>query len=298
LEIIKSKFILNQFIIIPLFDKSFSMNYTGPNQESLALEEITVENKGVLEKQLTSFQTLIWFRTEAKFLIDGKAEIFAANQILCLTEFHQVRVEEIGQARMVRFNRPFYCVLDHDSEVGCKGILFFGSSQLPIITLSNLEEDKFETLWKVFQMEVNSQDGLQLEMLQMVLKRLLILSIRLYKEQSEHHLLTSFDSDLVREFNFLVEKHFKKLHTVKEYAELLNKSPKTLANLFSTMSDKTPLTFIHDRIMLEARRLLFYTDKPVKEFSYELGFEDIQSFSRFFKKNEGTSPTEFKKNIK
>jgi AraC family transcriptional activator of pobA len=131
-------------------------------------------------------------------------------------------------------------------------------------------------------------------MLQMILKRLLILCTRLYKEQSDLKSLTSFDSDLVREFNFLVEKHFKKIHTVKEYAELLNKSPKTIANLFSKMSSKTPLSYIHDRIMLEAKRLLFYTDKPIKEIGYELGFEDIQSFSRFFKINEGKSPSDFK----
>jgi AraC-like DNA-binding protein len=50
--------------------------------------------------------------------------------------------------------------------------------------------------------------------------------------------------------------------------------------------------------MLEARRLLFYTDKPIKQLSYELGFEDIQTFSRFFKKNQGVAPTEFKENLK
>ncbi|WP_144602157.1 helix-turn-helix domain-containing protein [Algoriphagus algorifonticola] len=270
------------------------MNYQGPNQEQLILEEITSQNCQVLEKPVASSQTLIWFKSESIFVIDGKQEIFQPNQILCLTEFHHLHVKSMGKARMVRFNRPFYCVLDHDSEVGCKGILFFGSSQVPVLTLDANGIDQFETLWKVFVSEINSQDNLQQEMLQMILKRLLILCTRLYKEQSDLKNLTSFDSDLVREFNFLVEKHFKKIHTVKEYAELLNKSPKTLANLFSKMSSKTPLSYIHDRIMLEAKRLLFYTDKPIKEIGYELGFEDIQSFSRFFKKNEGKSPSEFK----
>jgi AraC-like DNA-binding protein len=274
------------------------MNYLGPNQEHLLLEQLTPTNRYLLEEQLPSFQTLVWFNSKAKFLIDGKEEVFSPNQILCLTEFHQVSVQEIGQAREVRFNRPFYCILDHDSEVGCKGILFFGSSQLPIITLTDQELDKFETLWKVFQMELESKDDLQLEMLQMILKRLLILSTRLYKEQTDLDQLNSFDSDLVREFNFLVEKHFKAMHTVTEYAELLNKSPKTLSNLFLKLKNKSPLVFIHERIMLEARRLLFYTDKPIKQLSYELGFEDIQTFSRFFKKNQGVAPTEFKENLK
>ena len=35
----------------------------------------------------------------------------------------------------MRFDRPFFCVIDRDSEVGCKGILFFGASELPVLTI-------------------------------------------------------------------------------------------------------------------------------------------------------------------
>jgi AraC-like DNA-binding protein len=41
--------------------------------------------------------------------------------------------------------------------------------------------------------------------------------------------------------------------------------------------------------------MLRYTDKPIKKIAYELGFEDIQTFSRFFKKMEQISPSDFKK---
>ena len=79
-----------------------------------------------------------------------------------------------------------------------------------------------------------------------------------------------------------------------EYADLLNKSPKTLSNLFKKITDKSPLKFIHDRKMLEARRLLAYTEMSVKEIAYELGFDDLQSFSRFFKKLASIAPSDFK----
>ena len=107
-------------------------------------------------------------------------------------------------------------------------------------------------------------------------------------------MIPKIESDIVRQFNYLVEKHFKEKHTVSEYADLLNKSPKTLSNLFGKFHDKSPLKLIQDRIMLEARRLLRYTEKPVSEIGYDLGFNDIQSFSRFFKKNEGNSPSDFR----
>lgn len=102
--------------------------------------------------------------------------------------------------------------------------------------------------------------------------------------------------DIVREYNFLVEQHFKTRHTVAEYADLLNKSPKTLANLFGKFTQSTLLQFIQERRMLEARRLLRYTDKSVKEIANDLGFEDVQTFSRFFKTNEKTSPTAYRLN--
>ena len=60
----------------------------------------------------------------------------------------------------------------------------------------------------------------------------------------------------------------------------------------------TPLQFIQNRIMLEARRLLTYSEKAVSEIGYELGFSDIQVFSRFFKKNEGCSPQKFREREK
>ena len=79
-----------------------------------------------------------------------------------------------------------------------------------------------------------------------------------------------------------------------EYSEMLFKAPKTISNTFKKLCEKTPLQVIQERIVLEARRMLFYTDKDVSEIGYELGFQDIQSFSRFFKNQEGLSPTDFR----
>lgn len=70
---------------------------------------------------------------------------------------------------------------------------------------------------------------------------------------------------------------------MQEYADLLNKSPKTLSNLFSIYNQKSPLQIIHERISLESKRLLVYTDKSTKEIAFELGFEEVAHFSRFFK---------------
>jgi AraC-like DNA-binding protein len=75
---------------------------------------------------------------------------------------------------------------------------------------------------------------------------------------------------------------------------MMHRSPKTLAHIFAQAGNRTPLQLIHYRIMLEARQLLRHSDKPVKEIAYELGYEDIQSFSRFFRSKEGVAPVSFR----
>jgi AraC-like DNA-binding protein len=56
-----------------------------------------------------------------------------------------------------------------------------------------------------------------------------------------------------------------------------------------------PLRIIQDRIISEAKKLFYYTDKSAKEIAYELGFEDSAHFSRFFKNVTGQNISEFKK---
>ena len=271
------------------------VKFTGQANEYLELSTVEAPDSAALYASAGNSLTILWFETgENNLQIDGVTYPFQRNQVVCLTEFHHVEVSYIGPVRLLRFNRPFYCIVDHDKEVSCKGVLFFGASQVPVVSIPEAELETFETLWRMFQIEMQSRDELQFEMLQTMLKRYLILITRLYKQQS---VLPRFDDasvDVVRELNYLVEQHFRTKHTVAEYAELMNRSPKTISNLFSKLGAKTPLQYIQDRKMLEARRQLRYTERSVKEIAYDLGYEDIQAFSRFFKTQEQVSPSEFR----
>lgn len=270
------------------------MKFIGNTEEYLQLDTIDQENHSILTEVMENGLSVLWFEEDGNQLtIDGIEHSYDKNQIIFLTEFHKVKVNKVGRIMFLRFNKPFYCILDHDVEVGCKGILFFGASKVPVIKIPDSEIGKLEEFWKAFLNEMEPADSLQIDMLQMMLKRYLILCTRIYKTQNTFP-DKNLDSDIIREFMYLIEKYFKTKHSVVEYADLLNKSPKTLSNLFSKMGSKTPLQYIHERKMLEARRLLRYSDKSVKEIAYEIGYADIQTFSRFFKKHEGVSPKEFK----
>ncbi|MCP4522298.1 MAG: helix-turn-helix transcriptional regulator [Cytophagales bacterium] len=270
------------------------MEFRGANNEFIQFIDINEENQHLLNESQPSELSLLWFKSDNnRILIDNVEYTLNKNHIISLTEFHNIESIETHEVQLIKWNRDFYCIVDHDSEVSCKGILYYGASKVPIIQPNDEDLDILVTVLKMFQLELESRDNLQLEMLQMMLKRLLILCTRIYKRQN---LNTDSNSniDIIREYNYLVEQHFKEKHTVNEYADLLHKSPKTLSNLFKKHSEITPLKFIQNRIMLEARRLLTHSSLSVSEIGYELGFSDVQVFSRFFKKQEGCSPQKFK----
>ncbi|MFC3157248.1 helix-turn-helix domain-containing protein [Chryseobacterium arachidis] len=217
------------------------------------------------------------------------------NQIIFLTEFHRIDEITFESARMVRFNQPFYCIVNHDNEVGSKGLLFFGATEIPIVTISESMLSDFEKSWDIFCSEMKNSDILQQDMLQALLKRFLILSVRILRQNKNFDRIDASQGDIIREFNYLVERHFAEHHDVAFYASQLNKSPKTLSNLFSLISDRAPLNIIHDRIMIHARRQINYSNLSIKEIAYELGYDNIQTFSRFFKAKEGVSPGQYRK---
>lgn len=270
------------------------MQFTGVLKENFWLSSLAEENCDILKQAIKTGLTIFWnLEDDACLSIDGIEYLLKHNQIIFLTEFHKLQVERINESRLLRFNRPFYCI-NHNSDDDCNGILFFGASQVPIIQLPEHEVDNFEVLWKMLHKEMQLKDDMQIEMLRTMLKQLVIHCTRLHKEQNKTISFEKGKLDIVRKFNSLVEMYYKTKHGVAEYADLLNKSPKTLCNLFLQYNQKTPLQIIQERILLEARRLLHYTERTIKDITYELGFEDIQTFSRFFKNKEGISPKEFR----
>lgn len=274
------------------------MIFIGQHNELFFLSTLKRSTQITYDKDINSPLTFLWTKDEKSIIYyEGNEIKFKKNTIICLSDFYNIDIRHCSELRSIKFNREFYCILDHDREVSCKGILFYGAKELPTFQIPTNELEKFEVLWKMFEIEMQSKDDMQLEMLQSMLKRFIILCTRIYKKQNSFSELNTKETDIVREYNYLVEIYFKTKHTVHDYADMLNKSPKTLSNLFAKLSDRSPLQIIQDRKMLEARRMLRYTDKTIKEIAYDLGFEDVQTFSRFFKKQESISPINFRNNL-
>jgi AraC-like DNA-binding protein len=243
--------------------------------------------------------TFIWANSNPiELIIDSVPLILEPNSVLALTPIQYIEYLSGDDAVVYQFNREFYCIKDHDQEVSCAGMLFFGNTNIPIISLDDQEQPKFKTLHEVFLDELNTKDNIQAEMLRMLMARFIIKCTRLLKNhEGVVETPKSSKVDLLRSFNLLVEEHFKSEHSVAFYADKLYKSPKTLSNSFAKLN-RSPLQIIHQRIILEAKRLLTYSNKSAKEIAFEVGFEDASHLSRLFKKHTSLSPSEFKKSLK
>lgn len=240
----------------------------------------------------------IWSNGENQQLIhvDERRVTLPPSSILCTTYLYNLQIDNSkAELKFLLFNREFYCIHTNDSEVSCNGLLFFGSDFTPTLRLSPEETGTLGTLFSVLSEEFDIQDTGREEMLRILLKRFIIRCTRMANNQLVKNGDNQTEIDLIRHFNVLVEEHFRQKKSVSDYAGMLYKSPKTIANVFSKNSEYTPLEVIHNRVILEAKRMLLYTDKSAKQIAQDLGYDDPAQFSKLFKKQAGTTTTEFKK---
>lgn len=95
-------------------------------------------------------------------------------------------------------------------------------------------------------------------------------------------------------FRRMVEEEYHQLHTVQEYADRLNVAVRTLNKSVNECSGKSPLAFINERIILEAKRMAKYTNMMIKEIAASLGYDDPSYFVKLFKRQTGFLPSEFR----
>ena len=113
------------------------------------------------------------------------------------------------------------------------------------------------------------------------------------KESRKHQ--NNFNSLLLRNFQKLIDQHFKEKKLTKDYASMLYVTPNHLNALSKDVTGRPAGELIRDRILLEAKRLLVNAEMNVSQIADELDFDDNSYFSKFFKKYVGVTPDVFRK---
>jgi AraC-like DNA-binding protein len=105
-------------------------------------------------------------------------------------------------------------------------------------------------------------------------------------------------TDITRRFKSLLHDNLKDKKSPSQYADMLHITPPYLNKVVKQVTGFTTGYWIQHEAILEAKRLLFYTNKSVKEISFHLGYEDCAYFTRLFSKVCGISPTQFRENYR
>ncbi|MCC3214849.1 helix-turn-helix domain-containing protein [Chryseobacterium sp. X308] len=99
---------------------------------------------------------------------------------------------------------------------------------------------------------------------------------------------------ITRQFKKLITDHFRNTKQVQQYADFLNITPLYLNEAVKDVTGYPASFWIQQKVLWEARRLLFYTSMDVKQVAFELGYDDPVYFSRFFKKRTGMTALQFR----
>jgi AraC family transcriptional regulator, transcriptional activator of pobA len=140
--------------------------------------------------------------------------------------------------------------------------------------------------------ENENQQPLKADMIRTILIKLFITISRL---SNSHNSAPTYNYTLLRNFQKLIEKNYTTLKLPKEYAELLFITPNHLNALCNAMLGVPAGEVIRNRIALEAKRLLINRKLTVAEIADQLNFADNSYFTKFFKKQAGVTPEEFRK---
>ncbi|WP_316804269.1 helix-turn-helix transcriptional regulator [Pedobacter nototheniae] len=159
----------------------------------------------------------------------------------------------------------------------------------------NLTDETFQRLLYEFQ-SVRYELNLKPVLLDIISSRCKIIAQMASREAEEsfEDLKVYHTKPILIDYLSLIDVHFKAHRSVKFYAEKLN----ITANYLNILSQKhfhtSATSLIHNRITLEAKRLLLTSKNSVKEIAYALSFYDLAYFSKFFKNQTGIGPREFR----
>jgi len=199
----------------------------------------------------------------------------------------------------IQFHHDFFCIYRHHQEIASNGLLFNNAYQQPFVCLSDGCKGTILNLIQGIANELKQEAFRKDEALVSYLKIMLVMATRIKLEQQcilEDKMANS-KRLVIQNLKNAIDNNFRIKHSASDYADLLHLTPSSLARVAKNHFNKTLSDLITERIIIEAKRELYLTDKTVKEIAYELGYDDEYYFSRVFKGKTDISPQLYRDTI-
>ncbi len=243
------------------------------------------------------FTILLVEEARGKHVIDFREYDFFPHSLHFIHpgQVHQVITTARPVGWIINFSRLFLVQNGIADQIIDDVYLFKKHGESPPLPVPDGQFNVYLDIVKQIQHYDNLQLAYKAEALGALLKLLLI--------QSNNHCTLNKEKDLqsieagnhlVRKFKQLIEIHFKEFHKVSDYADMLSVTSDYLNKSVKSLTGKSAKEYILGRIILEAKRVLLFTEQTNKELAYNLGFEEPAHFSNFFKRYSGISPIDFR----
>lgn len=200
-----------------------------------------------------------------------------------------------------------FCMFDADYFLLCikhqiklNQFPFFQMTQKPFIELSERETEMMEHLfWKLNSEKCQKTTFNDDLLTRMFLNIILLEAERIYnKNTAEEPFSLSRKDQLTARFQLLVNQHFIEKKQVADYADLLYIHPNHLNDTIKEVTGFPASHFIQKQLIQEAKSRLLQTNATVSMIAMDLNFTDDSYFGRFFKKQTGVTPLQYRKNHK
>ncbi len=276
-----------------------------PNRQSFEITSVTfspgIPAGGRLWARLDRIERheILWVTTGSGLLIvDGRAYVLQPNTCYFLNPGQVRRLQAAGDLDgfLLSLSPEFLHLSNTAHELPFNGGGYQCSGEVLVAeAVPETKQEISEVLGKLYS-EFSNHYLLRSEILRGFFRIFMIYLSRTW--QTNGIILTrNRDIDLVARFMESVKEHVSSRKMVADYANELSVTPNYLNRLVKKVSGFTASHHIQQYIVREAKRQAIYTGISMKEIAYQLGFDDMAHFSKFFKNNSGMNFSSFKKEL-
>lgn len=245
-----------------------------------------------------SYYTILLVKQgKGKHIIDFKEYELSGHSLHFIHpgQVHQVIASEKPEGWVITFTKLFLIRNQIPDRMIEDVYLFNKHSETPPLPIPGDQFDHYVDIIRQIKHYEEIEIEYKREAQGALLKLLLIQSNNhCTRHKNENPQTIETGNQLVRRFKELIEKHYQQYHKVSDYAEILAVTSDYLNKSVKALTGKSAKEYILDRILIEAKRVLLFTQLTNKELSYTLGFEEPAHFSNFFKRYSGLSPLDFR----
>jgi len=210
-----------------------------------------------------------------------------------------------GQAHKIEFSQdiegyififtPEFYLIEYNNPTRLIEFPFFFTIRQdnPPLLLKDASEVAFlESLFKKGIAELKKGEEYSVELLHSILDLILTTCASLY--QRDENAISGKGHLLVKRFFQLVEENYSRNLSVTQYADMMAITPNHLTQTVTQLTGKTSSQIIKAKQILEIQRLLVHTSLSVTEIATRLNFPDQSYFAKFFKREVGISPLQYR----